>query len=250
MSKGTTMVAVALSVLALTGGLALATPGPCEPAAQTLDFSAPATAPSPRNPALALALPQGQTLSAPLSPGARLIGQELGIEGLSFSASEAALRPSDELGAAVMFSDTPQPLEFSLAAPAGMFDIGLAHRTISSESFGTSVSGQGAEVRIGQGLALRKLDGDSSKRQGWYLFAASDGRALTWTPNNDPTAPDRNMRLQNSAEIGDIQAGLAMQRGDMQTSLSLVKRTVKNWIGPFKTSADDSFAGLTFSFKH
>jgi hypothetical protein len=249
-SKGTRMVAVALSVLALTGGLAMAAPGSCEPAAQTLDFSAPTTAAAPRNPALMLALQQGEALSAPLAPDARLIGQELGIQGLSFSASEAALRPADELGTAELFADTPQPLEFSLAAPAGMFDIGLTHRTVSSESFGTYVTGQGAEVRIGQGLALRAVDGDSSKRQGWYLFAASDGRALTWTPNSDPTSPNRNLRLQNSAEIGDIQAGLAMQRGDIQTSLSLVKRTVKNWIGPFKTSADDSFAGVTFSFKH
>jgi len=244
------MVAVALSVLALTGGIAIATPDACEVAAETPIAIAQSTTVSPSNPALALALQHGETLSAPLAPGARLIGQELGVEGLSFSATDQAIRPADELGAAVIFSETPRPLEFSLAKTAGMFDIGVAHRTLSNESFGKTVTGQGAEVRIGQGLALRESQGDSAKREGWYLFAASDGRALTWTPNNDPRSPDRNMRLQNSAEIGDIQAGLAMQHGELQTSLSLVKRTVKNWIGPFKTSADDSFAGVTFSFKH
>lgn len=250
MSKGTSMVAVALSVLALTGGIAIATPDLRQAAAQSSEPVAQAASVSPSNPALALALQHGQTFSAPLAPSARLIGQEIGVQGLSFSATEEPLRPEERLGADVAFDPAPRPLEFSLAAPAGMFDVGLAHRTLSSESFGRSVSSQGAEVRIGQGLALRQSDGDSSKRQGWYLFAASDGQALTWTPNNNPAAPDRNIRLQSSAEIGDIQAGLAVQHGDLQTSLSLVKRTVKNWIGPFKTSADDSFAGVTFSFKH
>lgn len=250
MSKGTTMVAVALSVLALTGGIAIATPASLEAAANNSEPVAQAASVSPRNPALLLALQQTPTLVAPLAPNARLVGQKLGFEGVSFSATAEALRPPEELGVDVGFEEAPRPVEFSLSAPAGMFDVGVAHRTLSTEVEGRSVSSRGAEVRIGQGLALRQASGDSSKRQGWYLFAASDGQALTWTPNNNPAAPDRNLRLQNSAEIGDIQAGLAMQRGDMQTSLSLVKRTVKNWIGPFKTSADDSFAGVTFSFKH
>lgn len=248
MSKGTTMVAVALSVLALTGGIAIATPETRELATETLTPVAQ-TATAPSNPALALAL-QSQTLAAPLAPDARLVGQELGIEGLSFSVAEESLRPPVQLTADPSFEEAPAPLEFSLAAPAGILDVGVAHRALSTEIDGQSVNSRGAEVRIGQGLALRESKGDSAKRQGWYLFAASDGQALTWTPNTDPTAPNRNLRLQNSAEIGDIQAGFAIQHGELQTSLSVVKRTVKSWIGPFKTSADDSFAGVTFAFKH
>lgn len=245
------MVAVALSVLALTGGIAVATPNTFEAAAPAEPAAYAATV-SPSNPALALALQQNSTYSAPLAPSARLVGQAFGLKGLSFDAVDTPMRmdAADSLNGESEFEPAPQSLEFSLSAPAGFLDVGVAHRTISTESFGTSISGQGAEVRIGQGLALRQASGDSAKRQGWYLFAASDGQALTWTPNNDPRAPDRNLRLQNSAEIGDIQAGLAVQHGDLQTSLSLVKRTVKNWIGPFKTSADDSFAGVTVSFKH
>jgi hypothetical protein len=238
--------------LALSGGIAIATPELREAAATTPEPVTYTATASPRNPALALALNQRASLSAPLAPNARLIGQELGVQGLSFDASETLMRhdTADSFLNESEFSPSPQPLEFSLSAPAGLLDIGVAHRTISAESPGAAISGQGAEVRIGQGLALRPTEGDSDKREGWYLFAASDGRALTWTPNNDPRSPDRNLRLQNSAEIGDIQAGLAVQHGDLQTSLSLVKRTVKSWIGPFKTSADDSFAGVTFAFKH
>ncbi len=35
----------------------------------------------------------------------------------------------------------------------------------------------------------------------------------------------------------------------MQASLALVQRTVKSQIGPFKKSVDESFAGLTLTWK-
>jgi hypothetical protein len=87
------------------------------------------------------------------------------------------------------------------------------------------------------------------ERHGWYLFAASDGRALTWTPNNDPASANRGVRLENNVKIGDLQAGFAMSSGAMKTSLSVVKRSVKTWVGPYAAKADDSFAGLTWSWR-
>jgi len=153
----------------------------------------------------------------------------------------------DSLGPSVAL--TSKPLEISMATPlpnSGL-DVGFAKRGVSSQTRSGYVSGGGAEVRIGRGLV--QSGSDAVDHHGWYLFAASDGRALTWTPNNDPASADRGLRVENSVKIGDLQAGFAMSSGRMRTSLSVVKRSVKTWVGPYAAKADDSFAGLTWSWK-
>jgi hypothetical protein len=160
-------------------------------------------------------------------------------------------RLGDSLGGPALTSQTVQPVEFSVSAPTALnIDVGFARRGMDTETPGAYITGSGAEIRVGQGLSLKKLaSGQEIDHKGWYLFAASDGRALTWTPANDPATPNRGMHLENTVEIGDVQAGVAMNAGPMRTSLSVVKRTVKSYIGPYKHSADDSFAGFTFSWK-
>jgi hypothetical protein len=240
MSKRASMVALALSVLALSGGLASGeTPSVGLLQCQAADTPISSVAPS--RPALAVAmLNDGQLRDEPGSV----------FERLSFEITNAPTRDTVTFGTAVSFSEASEPIEMLLAAPMKFFDVGFAQRTVSTEYRGAYVTGQGAEVRVGQGLALRQSNGAASSRNGWYLFAASDGRQLSWTPASDPAAPTRTLRLDQGVEIGDLQLGLAAQRGHVQTSLSVVKRTVKSYFGPFKTSADDSFAGLTLSWRN
>jgi hypothetical protein len=228
-------------VLALSGGLAsgetLTGLLPCQASDTSLAAASDA---SPSNPALALSL---------LTRG-QLRGQsETIFERLSFDITDAPTRDTMEFGTPVSFSESPQPIEMLLSAPVKSFDVGLAQRTLSTEYRGAYVTGQGAEVRVGQGLSLMQSDAPASDRHGWYFFAASDGRQLSWTPTSNPASPTRTLRLDQGVEIGDIQMGLAAQNGAMQTSLSVVKRTVKSYFGPFKTSADDSFAGVTFAWR-
>ncbi len=61
-------------------------------------------------------------------------------------------------------------------------------------------------------------------------------------PSADLSDPNRNLRVQDRAEIGEGQLGVSMQKKSMQASLALVQRTVKSQIGPFKKSVDESFA--------
>jgi hypothetical protein len=233
------MVALALSVLALSSGIA---------AGETMT-SGSAFAPlvpacgTPSNPALALTLLSGAQLR-----DAEETTQ--GFEGLSFEITDIPTRQTMEFGMPVTFSEAPEPLELLFSAPTKFFDVGVAQRTVSAEYRGAYVTGQGAEVRIGQGLKLMQSSDGIARRNGWYFFAASDGRQLSWTPSSDPSSPTRSLRLDNGVEIGDMQVGLAAQHGAMQTSLSVVKRTVKSYVGPFKSSADASFAGITLAYRH
>lgn len=248
------MAVLALSVLAITSGFAVGQPVlsgalPCEePVAVRQPQLSPAIAM-----AVAAARDIGMIVDAPgpesLLPAPALRhGRETAPIGMSVEVTAAPVRFTD-MGANGALSRGATPMEFSVAAPTSLnVDVGFARRRVDSETPGAYVTGSGSEVRIGQGLA-KALEGKDIDRHGWYLFAASDGRALTWTPSNNPARADRGMRLENAVEIGDIQAGVAMSAGALKTSLSVVKRTVKNWIGPYKTEADESFAGLTLSYK-
>ena len=166
---------------------------------------------------------------------------------------EAPPRVVDGFGftAELRGSQTPDmEVQFATSTPFNV-DFGVAHRRTSSQTSGQLTEGRGAEVRLGQNLArlAPEFEAPDPSRTAWYFFAATDGRALTWTPNSDPGDPNRNLRVQDRAEIGDVQAGLTMQRRGVQASLALVQRTVKTHVGPHKISQDESFAGLTLTWK-
>lgn len=76
----------------------------------------------------------------------------------------------------------------------------------------------------------RRLDGlvDDFKQPAWdspewYLFAGSDGQAMTWAPRND-----RDLRLQDRPSVGEIQAGVSYQTGPLQASIAYVEQEVSN----------------------
>jgi hypothetical protein len=233
------MVAISLSVLAFTGGIAAghAAVGQSPQSADAAFDSAPLVlqANAPVHAAGAISWRGDQ---API------------FKGLSLDVAPAPFRSAMTFGVPVSVYDAPEPMELSVSASTGFsLDVGLAQRTVHTDLRGASVTGQGTEVRIGQGLGISQDNRHLPYHSGWYLFAASDGRAVTWTPASDPSRPGGALRLENGVQIGDIQAGVAMSRGALQTSFSVVKRTVKSFVGPFRTSADGSFAGITLSWR-
>lgn len=166
---------------------------------------------------------------------------------------EAPTRMMEGFGFDTEVRDSRTPdmeVQFATSTPFNL-DVGVAHRQTSVQTSGQLTEGRGAEVRLGQNLSrlAPEFKTPDNGRTAWYFFAASDGRALTWTPNSDPSDPNRDLRVQDRAEIGDVQAGFSMQKKGMQASLALVQRTVKNRVGPFKESKDESFAGLTLTWK-
>jgi hypothetical protein len=247
MSKGASMVAMVFGLLALSSGIA---DGETQAERATAPSAALAAALQTDSDVDALMRAKTPTILVTSSAPRPHIGNELSHSTFAEMSIEVLIPPpalGDSVGLGT--SNALRPLEVAIATPLSNFDldVGFAKRGMSSETPGAYVSGGGSEVRIGQGLV--QSGGDDVDHHGWYVFAASDGRALTWTPNNDPSSADRGLRLENTVEIGDLQAGFAMSSGRMKTSLSVVKRSVKTWVGPYAAKADDSFAGLTWSWK-
>jgi hypothetical protein len=203
------------------------------------------------NPALAMATRVEQdNLSSGLGPTQRARGF---LSSLALDVIEAA--PRDAVGFSPETSpgdgDTPGvEVQLSAATPFNL-DVGVARRQVSGQNYSKFSEGGGTELRLGQNLSrlAPEFKNPDAGRTAWYLFAATDGRALTWMPSADLSDPNRNLRIQDRADIGEGQVGLSMQRKGMQASLALVQRTVKTRIGPFKQSKDESFAGLTLTWK-
>lgn len=86
----------------------------------------------------------------------------------------------------------------------------------------------------------------------WYMFAAASGRALRLNMQKDSARGWDNTWSQDrsSALVGDAQLGLGWRRGDLQTSVGLIHRTVKGdhmlW---GQETKDDSVLAFSFSVK-
>jgi hypothetical protein len=140
--------------------------------------------------------------------------------------------------------------EFSIEAPAEMtgldFDIGVTPR-LSVTRDGEFVSRRvGGEVRVGQGLSDFASDGKSPK--GWYLFAGADGEALVWD-NAQAGSGLGDMSMSDQLTVGDMQAGISMQRAGGQLSLSYIRREVKFDDRNRNFEETEDFAGISFTMR-
>ncbi|MCR9268631.1 MAG: lipid A deacylase LpxR family protein [Hyphomonadaceae bacterium] len=139
--------------------------------------------------------------------------------------------------------------EIALSAPAertGLgFDVGIAPR-IAITRDGTYASRRfGGEVRIGQNFDKRGKAPNSS----WYLFAGADGEALVWEPDDSSVVAVGSMALHDQVTVGDIQAGLSIQRGAGQISFSYIRREVEYRERTLGASENEDFAGISFTLK-
>lgn len=234
------------SLIALSlGGLALAAAAAValEPSGRTAGPPAPAS-PAPisgvsfQDPDQALADPEGLSFGARTDAPLRL---------------REANRP---LGAAPLAeNDTERRVEFAITAPSRVTGLGVDLGVAPRASFAVDEDGRlaragaGAEVRIGQGLEglVDRWEPPTWDAPAWYFFAASDGQALAWSPEraaNVPGARGDGLRWQDRVEVGDFQAGVSLEAGGLQASLSYVQRDVSSPYG----STDDNFAGVTVTW--
>lgn len=137
--------------------------------------------------------------------------------------------------------------EVSLAAGThgSGIGVGIAQRaSLTAGESGEAVS-RGAEVRIGRRLKglVAPFEQPTWDRPAWYLFAASDGQALTWTPASGKGA--RDIRLQDRVTIGDVQAGVSIQARGLQASLTYMEREVSN----AQRSDKQSFTGIALTMR-
>lgn len=139
--------------------------------------------------------------------------------------------------------------EIALSAPAGSLEIGIAPRFSIVQDGAFSTRRVGGEVRIGQNFDQR---GEGNADSSWYLFAGADGEALVWEPsetgNMDMSVED--MALRDKVTVGDLQAGLSLQRGTGELSLSYIRREVEYRDRAIGASETEDFAGISFTLRH
>ncbi|MEO0607958.1 MAG: hypothetical protein AAFY82_06985 [Pseudomonadota bacterium] len=140
--------------------------------------------------------------------------------------------------------------ELSFSAPSEQtgfgFDVGIAPRVEIIRDGQYASRRFGGEVRIGQNFDKRGENGPASA---WYLFAGADGEALVWEPDQTGSVTGGEMALHDKVTVGDIQAGVSIQRGLGQLSFSYIRREVEYHERNLSGSENEDFAGVTFTLK-
>lgn len=89
----------------------------------------------------------------------------------------------------------------------------------------------GATLRIGRGLNKLVPDGGEAfgERPRWYLYAAGSGRAVgyNFARNRDGDFARSGYSQDSGSFLGDASLGVAMRRGPVHSSLSLVYREIE-----------------------
>ena len=139
--------------------------------------------------------------------------------------------------------------EIALSAPSERtgfgFDVGIAPRVAITRDGAYASRRFGGEVRIGQNFDKRGKAPESS----WYLFAGADGEALVWEPDQTRTVAVGSMALHDQVTVGDVQAGLSIQRGLGQLSFSYIRREIEYRERTIGYSENEDFAGVSFTIK-
>lgn len=186
---------------------------------------------------------------------------------LNFSVDASALRNSRRLYSSAIMTDfaatrtsanlSPVPREqkqlkaelsfLALKEQTGLgFDVGISPRVAITRDGQFASRRFGGEVRIGQNFDKR---GEAGPESGWYLFAGADGEALVWEPDQAGGVRGGDVALRDKVTVGDIQAGVSIQRGPGQLSLSYIRREVEYHERNLGASENEDFAGVTFTVK-
>lgn len=140
--------------------------------------------------------------------------------------------------------------EFTLDAPSEItgfgFDLGVVPRLAYREDGELRSRSFGGEVRIGQNFDKRGEGTPAS----WYIFAGADGEALTFEPGEGGLDfSSESVSLRDQVTVGDMQAGVSVQRGPGQLSLSYIRREVSYRERGMGANENEDFAGVSFTLK-
>ncbi|MEM1151223.1 MAG: hypothetical protein AAGI03_11810 [Pseudomonadota bacterium] len=141
--------------------------------------------------------------------------------------------------------------EFAFAASrqeTGLaFDLNLVPSISYEEEGKFATRSVGAEIRLGRDFDQR---GTGAVADSWYIFAGTEGEALVWEAGEYGFSNVTGaMALRDQVTVGDLQAGVSIQRGLGQLSLSYIRREVEWRDRNGGASTDEDFAGLSFTLK-
>jgi len=128
------------------------------------------------------------------------------------------------------------------------FDVGVAPRLAIREGGDVTAQRLGGEVRFGQGLDLL---GSGKSPDGWYVFVGADGEALVWDADVQRLGGNSfsDMQLTDQLTVGDLQAGVSIQRAGGELSLSYIRREIEFSDRNKSLSDTEDFAGITFTMR-
>ena len=126
---------------------------------------------------------------------------------------------------------------------SGLF---LSPRYTQFRSNDAGFEGYSAEIRFGNVVHFER----GSSQNGWYVFAAADGEALSVSTNSlsfSDGAP-MMMNLDDQITIGDLQAGVSTYFGGTQFTISYIE-TEASYSAPggISHSERESFAGFSLA---
>jgi len=199
------------------------------------------------------------TASAPSAfslTGSGLSGVPESQTGFGWSTNPALASVAAEVATANYGQPDPEFRDVSfglaLAATSGQtglgFDVGVAPRVAIREGSELKSRSFGGEVRFGQGLDL--LD-KSGQPQGWYVFVGADGEALVWDADSRNLGLDSfsDMQVTDQLTVGDLQAGISIQRAGGELSFSYIRREIEFNDANRSLSDTEDFAGITFTMR-
>ncbi|MGA1341465.1 MAG: hypothetical protein ACO33A_00180 [Hyphomonas sp.] len=220
--------------------------------------------PLPEGDSLRLSQPDADIVILSTSPapsafsltGSAPAGALLAGTGFSWTGSVAL----DSLAARIATGSYGQPdpeyrdVSFGLAVSAtsgrtGLgFDVGLAPRVAIREGSELKTRSFGGELRLGQGLGGVDWPGQP---EGWYVFVGADGEALVWDADRDNLGLSSfsDMQITDQLTVGDLQAGISLQRAGGELSFSYIRREIQFSDRNRSLSDSEDFAGVTFTMR-
>lgn len=127
------------------------------------------------------------------------------------------------------------------------FDVGVAPRVAIRDGGDTRSRSVGGELRLGQGLGLD----DGGKPEGWYVFVGADGEALVWDTDMARLGTNTltDVQMTDQLTVGDLQAGISIQRAGGELSFSYIRREMEFSDRNKSLSDTEDFAGVTFTMR-
>ncbi|MEM9738933.1 MAG: hypothetical protein AAF829_03625 [Pseudomonadota bacterium] len=180
---------------------------------------------------------------------------KVALSGIGWSGNEAVQNFQGSRNAARLLNpvvaDRSFNAEFTLGASreeTGLaFDLNLVPSVSYQEEGEFETRRVGAEIRLGRDFDQRGTDAVADS---WYVFAGTEGEALVWEAGEYGfTNVTSAMALRDQVTVGDLQAGVSIQRGRGQLSLSYIRREVEWRDRNGGASTNENFAGVSFTLR-
>ena len=230
------IIALGLSVVALTAPLAFGQEAAVAPAAGPIEGLRART------------VPEGPPLPIDFNdPDASLTHT---VGGVSVTARASEPRFASEADTSHADANAVElQLSAGLERSGSPVDLAIARR--ASVGGDGSHRSDGSEVRVGRGLSPSDPRHDANPTV--YAFVSSDNQALTWRPGERREFGDEGgggLALQDQVQVGDHAAGVAYEHHGVQASVAYVERRQSTRVGQQSFSQDQSFAGVTVTVRH